>query len=251
MPRRSTPYGLFFEAERLPRHAGAIVADGAASGGRGVRGGGDGAPGFLLFGARAGLPHGDFRMTFRLKGAGPAAAAVGRIEAVSEADVLAARTLTGSDLSGHYADHVLAFSLDRPRWVEFRIRWEGRGELAADYLYGLFADQRDPPEVFENDEFTFGEGPYRRFPGGRYRLFLRTRVERRVAEPVLRFTVVTADERRELARRIVRGAELATPGAYEELSVSLAVPDPRVLEFLIEFLTDGVSVDRIRVAPEQ
>jgi hypothetical protein len=250
MPRRSTPYGLFFEAERLPRHAGGIVADGAASGGRGVRGGGDGAPGFLLFGARAGLPRGDFRMTFRLKGAGPAAA-VGRIEAVSDADVLAARTLTGSDLSSHYADHVLAFSLDRPRWVEFRVLWEGRGELAADYLYGLFADQRDPPEVFENDEFTFGEGPYRRFPEGRYRLFLRTRVERRVAEPVLRFTVVTAEERRELARRIVRGTELATPGAYEELSVSLAVPDMRVLEFLVEFLTDGVSVDRIRVAPEQ
>jgi hypothetical protein len=250
-PPRSTPYGLFFEAEHLPHHAGGVVADGAASAGQAVRAGGAGAPGFLLFGARAGLPRGDFRMTFRLKGAGPATSPVGRIEAVGETGVLASRILSGSDLSGFYADHVLTFSLDRPRWVELRVHWEGRGELAADYLYGVFADQKDPPEVFENDQFTFGEGPYRRFPEGRYRLFLRTRVERRLAEPVLRVRVVTARERRELATRTVRGTELTTPGAYEELSVPLAVTDARVLEFLIEFLTEGVSVDRIRVAPEQ
>jgi hypothetical protein len=250
-PPRSTPYGLFFEAERLPSHAGSVVADGAASAGQAVRAGGAGEPGFLVFGARAGLPRGDFRMTFRLKGSGPAGSPVGRIEVVGDTGVLASRILTGSDLTGSYADHALTLSLERPRWLELRVHWEGRGELGADYLYGVFADQRDPPEVFENDQFAFGEGPYRRFPEGRYRLFLRTRVERRLAEPVLRFSVVTARERRELATRTVRGTELTAPGTYEELSVPLAVTDARVLEFLIEFLADGVSVDRIRVAPER
>jgi hypothetical protein len=132
--------------------------------------------------------------------------------------------------------------------VEFRVFWEGRGELTADYLYGVFADQRDPPEVFENDEFDFGQGPYRRFPAGRYRLFLRTRVERRLAEPVLRVTVVTAHERRVLSGRTVRGTELATAGVYQELSLPLELTDLGVLEFLIDFLAEGVSVDRIRVA---
>ncbi len=248
----TTPYGIFFEAERLPRRVGRLVDEPLASWGRAVGvvdPAGSDRRGYLVLGAKAGFPRGAFRMIFRLRGRGPADGLVARIEAVADhgGRVLASRPLAGRDLSGQYEDHAISFALDRPEWVEFRVYWDGRGDLAVDYLYGLFADQSDPPRVFRNDDFAFGHGPYRRFPPGEYLLRFRTRVDQRVDAPIVRFSVVTAHERAPLATRVVRGTDLEVAGVYQEITLPIRVDQLRVLEILIDFLTTGLSVDQITV----
>jgi hypothetical protein len=250
----TTPYGIFFEAERLPRRVGGAVEDPEASWGRAVtaREGAHAEPaGFVVFGARAGLPRGSFRVIYRLRGHAPGNATAARIEAVTDAgrQVLAARTLAGRDLSDRYADHALDLTLGEPTLVELRVFWAGRGELAVDYFYGLFANQTDPPRLFASDDFGFGHGPFRRFPPGDYVLTFRTRVDDRPDAPVARFTIATAHERAVLATRTVRGVELERVGAYQELALPVRVERLRVLEILIDFLVPGVSVDQIRVMP--
>jgi hypothetical protein len=248
----TTPHGLFLEAERLPRRTGTVVEDPEASWGRAVRvGGGDGArePAYLLVGARVGLPRGSFRLIFRLSGGAPGDRPVARLEVAADGGrrLLASRLVAGSALSRHWGDHLLEFALERPEWVEIRVRWEGHGDLGLDYVYGTFADQEDPPRLFRNDDFAFGHGPYRRFPPGVYELRFHSRVDARLDRPVLGFTVATAHERRPLASRVVRGTELSRAGVYEDVTLPLTVERLSVLEILIDFLVKGLSVDQITV----
>jgi Bacterial membrane protein YfhO len=253
-PLLTHPFGIFFEAERLPRQRGGVVETPEASWGRVARAeeraGAEG-PGYLVLGAKAPLPRGSFRMIFRLRARGAPGAALARIDAMTEggARTLASRALRSEDVSGAYEDHILAFSLDRGEWVEFRVFWEGRGQLEVDYLYGMFADQPDPRWVFRNTEFDFGYGPYRRYPPGDYEVRFRARVGRRDDAPVLRLAVVTAHERAPLATRLVRGTDLVAAGVYQEITLPMRLPALRVLEFLIEFLAPGLSVDQISVVP--
>jgi hypothetical protein len=43
----------------------------------------------------------------------------------------------------------------------------------------------------------------------------------------------------------MRGTDLASPGAYQEIALPVRLEALRGLEFLIEFLAPGLSVDRI------
>ena len=254
LPLPTHPFGIFFEAERLPRGRALVVEAPGASWGRAVRAPerpGSAEPGYVVFGARVGLPRGSFRMVFRLRGHGVSDVPVARLDAVTDGGTrtLAARRLTGRELGPEYADYAVEFALDRPEWVEFRVFWEGRGEVEVDYLYGLFADQHDPRWVFRNTEFGFVSGPFRRYATGEYLVRFRSRVKRRSDTPVLRLSVVTAHERAVLASRVVRGTDFDAAGEPQEIALPVRLDSARVLEFPIEFLTPGVSVDQISVTP--
>jgi hypothetical protein len=248
----TTPHGLFFQAARTPRQVGEVVDDREASAGhavRAARGSGLDRGRYLLFGAKAGLPRGRFRILFRLRGRGPADRVLARIEAVTDqgSRAIAIRPLTGSDLSGRYEDHELILSLDRPEYVEFRVAWLGNGEVAVDYLYGLFADQEDPQRIFRSGDFSFDRGPYRRYAPGEYLVRFRTRVARVTGAPLVRFAVVTAHDEGVLSSCVRRGLDFEAPGIETELVLPFRLDALRVLEFRIEALAPGVSVDQITV----
>jgi hypothetical protein len=249
----SSAQGLFFEAERLPRNAGRAVDSPDASWHRAVRTREDsaGRGGFLVWGAKAGLPRGTFRIFFEIRGRGPLDAPMARIEAVTGAGsrTLASRWLAGRDLAERYEGQALALALDRPEWVEFRLFWTGQGELELDYIYGLFADQADPPRVLQPEDLALDRGPYRRFPAGAYRLDVQLGVTRPTRDPVAHLQVVTAHERAPLASRLVRGAEMGDPGTALDLALPLHLGTPRVIELLVDLLTPGATVGQVRVTP--
>jgi hypothetical protein len=192
-------------------------------------------------------------MLARLRGRGAPETAVGRFEAVTDSGTraLAARTVQGRDLSASFADHAIELTLERPEWVEFRVTWTGRGELEVDYFYGMFADEHDPRWVFRNTEFGFGYGPFRRYPPGDYVVQFRTQVDHTAETPMVRLSVMTAHQRTVLASRVIRGADLEAPGVQTEIALPIRLDSARVLEFPIEFLAPGVSVDQIRVVPRR
>jgi hypothetical protein len=241
--------GIFFEAERLPRGPARVVNDPHASWNHAVRNGEDPSArgGFLVWGAKSGLPRGRFHVLFRIRGGGPTDVPVARIEAVADGGrrTLASRLLTGRDLSAEYQDYDLPLALDGPEWVEFRVFWAGRGEVEIDYIYGRFANQSDPPRLLRNDDLAFESGPFRRLPPGAYLLHFRAHVERPINAPVAHLRVVTAHERALLASRLVHGRELGRPGEHPDVALPLRLEAARVVELLVDFLTPGVSVEQI------
>lgn len=270
-PPATSPVGVFFEAEALPRETGSLAQDDTASGARIVAGrpGAD-RPGFLTFGPYRLLPAGVYRATFRVRGAGLT------IEVAAERGRrLIAQREVGP--SAAWADVLLPFVLDHARPVEFRVRWNGTAEAAVDWVSVVFADRPEPEWLFEVEDLPhlLGErldtaasggragyadpvesrriplvsGPARLYPAGAYRLVLRARAEGPVSGPLLRLTV-TEPAGRVLAARTVDAAELRS-GAYREVSLDFRLPRPTVVEFPIGYLGGGgVFFDRLEVIPE-
>jgi hypothetical protein len=269
-----SPLGVHWEAESLARDTGRVEADAAASSGGVVaaREGRDRA-GFLAFGPYRLLPRGTFRALFRLRGADAGveiqvATAAGR-QILAAADV----RLAGSDAGQEIP---LAFSLDRATPVEYRVRWDGQGWAAIDTVSVTFAGVPDPPVELEAEalvheleergdaEASGGRtlhadpattprgagwtGPLRRYPAGRYRLWIRVKVDAATAAPVARCDVQVASRGPVLAGRELLGSELPAPGRYVELALPFALDAPAILEFPCAYRGGaGLWVDRLRL----
>ncbi len=271
-PRPTSPVGVFFEAEALLRETGAVVADAAASGGQVVAArAGAARPGFLVFGPYRLLPAGTYRATFRVRGAGLALDIAAERGQRRIAERVTAPTAEWTDVA-------LDFALERARPVEFRVRWDGRGDAAVDWVLVVFAERPDPEWAFEVEALPHqlvGEradsaasggvaayadpvesrriplvtGPARRYPPGRYRVVLRARAAGPAAGPLLRLTV-TEPAGRVLAARTVQAAELP-PGAYREVALAFTLSRAAVIECPVEYLgATGVYFDRLAVVPE-
>ena len=268
--KATSPVGVFFEGETLPRAIGASTDEASASGGQAAvaRAGRDRA-GFLAFGPYVLLPAGAYRVTFRTRGDGL------RIEVAVDLGqrVLARQAL---DPSATWQEPMLDFELDRAKPVEFRVFWDGRGEAAVDWVLAVFADRPDPEWTFsvstlphrlgerpdrgasagwasyadpvESARTDLVSGPFRRYPAGRYRLWVRARADAAVAGPLLRLAV-TEPAGRVLASRTVAGAELP-PGAYREVGLDFELAQPAVVEFPVRYLGGaGVYFDQVGVRP--
>ncbi len=260
----TSPQGVFYEAEWLPRQVGTVIDQAEASGGKLVAVE-HGDPGFITFGPYRILPPGRYRTVFRL--AGPA-----RVEVTARkgTTILAARTVPEG--AGALGDVSLDYALLTGEGVEFRVFWPGGAPTRVDYVYTTFADQTDPAPAFEVEALahaleerpdseasggvagvttpltptdTVLSGPYRRYPAGRYVAAFRLK-----AHPPTPGTVAWVGIReaygRELAGREVSGAEGGR--GYREVEVSFTLPTPRVLEFpVISRGRATVSLDRISV----
>ena len=265
---RTSPVGVFYEAEALSRETGTPTDDPDASGGRLVaaRPGID-RPGFLTFGPYRFFPAGAYRATFRVRGRGLT------VEVAADAG----RTILGRAVvppAMEWADVRLPFGLARAAAVELRVRWDGEAAAAADWALVVFADRPEPEWRFEVQDLPhrLGErpdpaasggaagyadpreslhadlvsGPARLYPAGRYRLRLRARAAAAASGPVLRLTVAEPMGR-SVASRIVQGSELP-PGAYREVALDFTLARPTVLEFPVGYLgATGVYFDRIEV----
>jgi hypothetical protein len=272
-PPPTSPLGIFWEAESLGRDTGRVADDPDASNTRVslARTGVD-RPGFLMFGPYRLLPPGDYQVRFRLKGVGS------RVEVqVATQGGRVVLGQTGIHLAdGAFVEVAVPFALTAPAQIEFRARWDGQGWVAVDAVSGAFATEPDPASIFEveilghelkerPDPNASGgaagyaipgrtvrdavwSGPLRRYPPGRYQLWVRLKLDRPVAGAFARCGVELASHGGELAGRELGGAEVPEPGRYVELAVPFTVTRPVVLEFPCAYRGGvGVWFDRLRV----
>jgi hypothetical protein len=272
-PPLTSPLGLFWEAESLGRDTGHVTEDADASNRRVslARAGVD-RPGFVTFGPYRLLPPGAYRARFRLKGVGSAAdlqvTTTGGREALGRARAHLA--------DGAFVDVTVPFRLAAPAQLEYRTGWDGQGWLAVDSVSAAFADEPDPASLFEVEALghelqerpdpnasggwaghagpdrtvrdAVWSGPLRHYPAGRYRLWVRVKLDHPFAGAFARCGAELAARGGELGGRELAGAEAPEPGRYVELAVPFAVPRPAVLEFPCAYRGGvGVWFDRLRV----
>jgi hypothetical protein len=272
-PPLTSPLGIFWEAESLGRDTGRVADDPDASNGRVslARSGVD-RPGFVMFGPYRLLPPGDYRARFRLKGVGS------RVDLeITTQGGRAILSHAGIYLSdGAFVEVPASFTLTGPTPIEYRARWDGQGWVAVDSVTATFAAEADPAALFEvealghelqerSDPNASGgaaghatpgrtaldavwTGPLRHYPPGRYRLWVRLKLDQPVAGVFARCGAELASRGGELAGRELAGAEVPEPGRYVELAVPFTVPRPAVLEFPCTYRGGvGVWFDRLRV----
>ncbi|HWC04718.1 MAG TPA: hypothetical protein VHF87_18360 [Methylomirabilota bacterium] len=267
--RRTSPVGLFLEAERQNHETGAVAGLPDASGGQVVVGRPGTAPGFLTFGPYRPLPAGAYVARFRARGHGL------RLDVATDRGqrILAQRAV---DPGPAWVDEELPFVVEHARPLEFRVSWNGREEAAVDWVLVVATDRPELERVYEVEalphrlgeredpeasggwaahadpvESLRGEllsGPARLFPAGRYRLAVRLRAEAAGQGPLLRLSV-TEPAGRTLAARVVDAAE-APPGAYREVTLDFALDRPTVLEAPVTYLGGvGILFDRVTITP--
>ncbi len=273
-PAPRSPLGIYWEAESLQRETGQITADAEASNGRVVmaRVGRDRA-GFLTYGPYRLLPPGPFHAVFRLRG--DASTVELEVTAAGGRRLLAAREVRL--IGGAWFQEVaVPFALETPAAVEYRVRWDGAGWAAVDAVAIRFADVPDPAPAFEVEELGHellerpdpaasggwagyadpartprGEiwsGPLRGYAAGRYRLFIRLKLDRPTAGPIAGCGVQAASRGPTLGERELSGRDVPEPGRYVELAVPFALPRFTVVEFPCLYRgTVGVWFDRLRV----
>jgi hypothetical protein len=274
-PPLTSPLGIFWEAESLGRETGRVADDPEASNGRVTvaRTGGD-QPGFVLFGPYRLLPPGDYRARFRLKGVGSRAEL--QVTARGGRDVLGH---AGVDLAdGAFVEVAVPFRVTAPATIEYRAGWDGQGWVAVDAVSVAFAAETDPASIFEvevlghellerPDPHASGgvaghadpdrtvrdavwSGPLRRYPPGRYQLWVRLKLDSPVAGPFARCSVERASRGGELAGRELSGAEVPEARRYVELALPFTLTQPAVLEFPCAYRgAVGVWFDRLRIEP--
>jgi hypothetical protein len=273
-PPPPSPLGAYWEAESLARDTGRVVAEAGAWGGRLVTAEAPrDAPGFLTHGPHRYLPPGRYRATFRVRGDGAEAT----VQVAARARTLAERTVA---LAGPGFQEVsLAFEVEAPTILQYRIRWNGRGRAQADAVLVTFADGPDPPAALEVEalshelieradpaasggraglaapERTARDlvwlGPLRRYPAGRYRLLVRLRVEGSAGAltgPLAWCGVRAASWGPILGGRDLSAAELPADGGYAELAVPFTLAEPTVVELPCRYGgRAAIWFDRLRV----
>ena len=269
-----SPLGIYWEAESLNRDTGQIAEEAEASNGRVVaaRAGRD-RPGFLTFGPYRLLPAGPYRAVFRLRGAG--ATAELQVTAARGRQVLAARDVGLAD-GGVFQEVTVPFSLEAPNAVEYRVRWDGLGSIDVDAVGVTFADIPDPAPTYEvealghellerPDPAASGgwagyadpersprdrvwSGPLRRYPAGRYRLWVRLKVDRPVTGPLAWCGIQAASLGPVLGGREILGLEIGEAGRYVEAAIPFTLDRAAVLEFPCAYRgTAPVWFDRLRI----
>ncbi len=269
-----SPLGILWEAESLQHETGDVAADPDASNGRVVVArAGQHRPGFLTYGPYRLLPAGAYRALFRLRGEGSAAEL--QVTADGGRRVLGSRTVR-LDPAPAFQEAAVAFSLEAPATVEYRVRWEGEGTAAVDAVSVIFADEPDPAPSFEVEEMghellerddpaasggragyadpartprdAVWTGPLRRYPAGSYRLWVRLKVDGPVAGALAWCGAQAASRGPVLGGRELTGAEVREAGRYVELAVPFDVARATVLEFPCLYRgTAGVWFDRLRI----
>lgn len=269
-----SPLGIYWEAESLSRDTGQITDDPDASNGRSVAGRANrDRPGFLTFGPYRLLPAGPFRAVFRVRGG--ASAVELQVTEAGGRQVLGAREVRLAD-GGTFQEIPVPFALDAPTSVEYRVKWDGTGWAAVDSVAVVFADMPDPAPAFEvellshelierRDPAASGglagyadptrtprdrvwQGPLRAYPPGRYRLWVRLKLDHAISGAFAWCGVQRASLGPVVGERELLGADVREAGQYVELAVPFTLPHAAVLEFPCRYRGGaGVWFDRLRV----
>jgi hypothetical protein len=272
-PPPTSPLGIFWEAESLGRETGRVEDDADASNGRvSLARAGTDRSGFVMFGPYRLLPPGDYRARFRLKGEG--AGVELQVTTRGGREILGRVTVHLAD--GAFVEIPVSFTLAAATPVEYRAGWDGQGWVAVDWVAANFAAEVDPAQIFEVESLgheleeridptasggaaayaapgrTVREavwaGPLRRYPPGRYQLWIRLKLDHPVAGAFARCAAELASRGGELAGRELLGSEVPEPGRYVELGVPFMLERSAVLEFPCEYRGGvGVWFDRLRI----
>jgi hypothetical protein len=271
--RPTSPLGIHWEAESLTRGTGQVADDPLASNGRIVeaRTGRD-RPGFVVFGPYRLLPAGAFRAVFRLRGADAQAAL--EVTTAGGRRVLGTQPVRLAD--GRFQEVPVVFALDAPAPVEYRVAWNGTGRIAVDAITVAFADVPDPAPLFEVEALVhelrertdpdaeggragyadpavtprdrLWQGPLRRYSPGRYRLWVRLKLDRPASGPLVWCGAQMASLGPVRGGRELAGPEMGAPGRYVELAVPFTLTEASVLEFPCFYRGEtGVWFDRLRI----
>ena len=170
---------------------------------------------------------------------------------------------------GEFADVAIPFAVTAPASIEYRAGWDGQGWAAVDAVTAAFADEPDPGFLFEVERLAHElqerpdphasggfaghatpgrtvrdevwSGPLRRYPPGRYRLWVRLKLDQSTPAAFARCGVRPASSGPELAGQELSGSEVPEPGRYVELAVPFAVARAAVLEFPAHFAVAWAS----------
>jgi len=191
-------------------------------------------------------------------------------------DVLGRLTIHLAD--GAFVEIPVPFALATAASVEYRAGWDGQGWVAVDWVAASFAAEPDPAQIFEVEVLgheleerldpnasggaagyaspartvrdAVWMGPLRRYPPGRYQLWIRLKLDHPVVGAFARCGVELASRGGELAGRELVGAEVPEAERYIELAVPFTVTRSAVLEFPCVYRgAVGVWFDRLRVEP--
>src|SRR5262249_33146320 len=206
--------------------AGPVTEDPRGSTGRGrlARAGTDG-PGFVTFGPYRLLPPGDYRARFRLKGIG--AGMELQVTTRGGREILGRVTVHLAD--GAFVEIPVPFTVRTPAPIEYRAGWDGQGWVAVDWVAANFASESDPAQIFEvgvarreleeraapaasggvagyaapgrTARDAVWTGPLRRYPPGRYELWIRLKLDHPVAGAFARCAAQLASRGGELSGR--------------------------------------------------
>jgi hypothetical protein len=276
--------GMFYEAERMPRQTGRIIADEEASGEKSVitEENTDKA-GFATFGPYSYNPTGIYEVVIRMKSIDVSRdEPVARIEIATDKGntIIKERAVSRDDFKsgGVYDDIEMEFSVDRPTEIEYRIDFSGKGSIVIDYIYVIRKEQEDPLTELEAEElFHSGRverdrkavnneavhliqgvdpedlsvyGPYRRYPPGDYSVSWRIRYPAAGKRgPVAVFEIVK-DCGAEILSRKELVIKNSTPAETEYTTVeqNVHLDRPSVLEFKLFFCGNrDIWVDNITI----
>jgi hypothetical protein len=269
-----SPLGIYWEAESLLRRTGDLLDAGEASNGRLVAAvAGRHPAGFLGYGQYRLLPAGPFRAVFRVRGEGSGVEL--QVATDGARRIVASRPVRLGSRAG-FQEIEVEFSLAAPTVVEYRVSWDGTGVAEFDAVAVTFADVPDPLATVEvealghelaerrdpdasggvaghaeparSPEDAVWSGPLRRYPAGRYRLWVRLKVDRATAEPLAWCGAQAASRGPVVGGRELAGAEVPEAGRYVELAVPFDLARPTVLELPCLYRGRvGVWFDRLRI----
>ena len=269
-----SPLGVYWEAESLRRDTGEVVEDAEASNGRVVVArAGRHRPGFIAYGPYRHMPAGPFRAVFRLRG--EASRVTLQVTTDAGRRVLGSREVRLAS-GAAFEEVAVEFALDAPAPLEYRVHWDGAGVASADAVAVAFADVPDPAPAIEVEALghelaerpdpdasgglaghadpartprdAVWSGPLRRYPAGRYRLWVRLKVDRPGPAPLAWCGAQAASRGPAAGGRELTGAEVPEAGRYVELAVPFTLARPTVLEFPCVYRgAAGVWFDRLRI----
>lgn len=277
--------GVLFEAENLPAKTGIRIEDKAASRGYATygRAGKDKAD-YLTFGPYRYFPTGRYKAIFRVKASGDREDALIATLDVSTGKgekILTGKKVFSKDFKGldGYRDIILPYSIDEPSGLEFRVYFEGRGDLWVDYIYVLFDDQKDPLYLIEAEELWHTgstvedssassgyavyvtetstkehvlSGPWRRFPPNRYRASFRMKIGgERTEDEVVSLSVMTDFMRREVGSLKIKSKDFNMEG-YKDFTIDFTLSKDEILEFKVFYnKRSDLWIDRIKIEKDE
>jgi len=223
-------------------------------------------PGYLLFGRQQVFPRSSYKIIFHLKtGNNTFSEPIAVLDICTRGgkDKLVEKEIKGTDFkeAGKYQDFVLDFNQKEPIFPEFRLNFLKKADLWVDYVYILFAGEKEllysyqAGELYyrgllvEDEDTLAGKavlfspgftrdkevlyGPYRRYPKGNYQIFFRLKTDQLTDLPLAALEVASDSGREKIAECLIKSSDFKEQGEYQEFSFPFELEKEKIVEFRI------------------
>lgn len=267
--KQTSIIGKVYEAEKLRHKTGQIINDPIASFTAAISGDiiKDEA-GYLTYGPWRKYPTGNYKAVFRLKVADNQnndLAATIDVAAKKGDIILSEKKLKGQQFQKEntYQNFTLPFKLKEPTRIEFRTYFHKNTSICIDYIYLIFADQKDPLLTVETeDSFHIAQlkhdpeasgqlaimavphqdpsdfltsGPYRQYLPGNYRALFRLKIDSNSENQVAELQITSDGRKTILAKKSLTTRDFERNNIYQEIHLSFTLDKTSILEFLVKY----------------